>query len=187
MKVVGVNGSGRTGGNTAVLVNAILEGASEAGADTQLIELSDWTIGGCDACKACKTTQRCVIKDDMQQFYDVAADVDVLVLASPVYLDHITAQLMAFIQRTYCYIGMGLENLWPRKDVRAIAAITYGDGTPTGYDYILDWIEARMDYYYKIPTLAKLKIPSCSHDIVIDANHPEVQRARQLGLALKGD
>ena len=185
MKVLGINGSGRKDGNTAVLVNAILEGANEAGAETEFLQLADWKIAGCNACKACKDDQRCVITDDMEKFYAIAPETDVLVLGSPIYLDHITAQLMAFIQRTYCYLGLSLENYWPRKGVRAVSAITYGAGNPKGYDYVLDWMEGRMKGYFDIPTIARFKIHSTVHDQVIKPGHPEVERARTFGRSLR--
>ena len=127
LNVVGINGSGRSGGNTSVLVRAVLDGAREAGAQTEFFELAESNIAGCKACDACRTEKaahRCVVKDDMQTFYDLAAQADVWVLGSPIYLDHITAQLMAFIQRTYCYISPTREYLWPRKNVRAALAFT---------------------------------------------------------------
>lgn len=184
MKVLGVNGSGRGGGNTAVLVKGILDGAKEVGAETVFMELADMKIAGCRACKSCKSTQRCVVEDDMERFYGIAPGVDVLVLASPIYLDHITAQLMAFIHRLYCYLGMGLENYYPNKDARAVLGITYGAGGSNMYDYVLDWMEARMKGYFDIPTLAKFKIPSTVHTRIIDVQHPEVQRAYALGKSL---
>ena len=54
MKVLGINGSGRAGGNTAVLVQAFLEGAREGGADTDFLELAGWRLAGCKACRKCK-------------------------------------------------------------------------------------------------------------------------------------
>lgn len=184
MKVIGINGSGRAGGNTAVLVGAILEGAREAGADTEFIELAGWKIAGCKACKACKDDHRCVVQDDMQHFYDLAPETDVLILASPVYLDHITAQLMTFIQRTYCYIGRSIENYWPRRNVRAAVGITYGAAGPTQYDYVNDWMEERLKYYFEIPTVGKLKLCSTSHDSIINTSHPDIRRAFEFGRSL---
>jgi len=184
MRVLGVNGSGRPGGNTAVLVRAILDGAREAGAETETVELADWEIRGCSACKACKKTQRCTIKDDMQRFYDLAPQTDVLVLASPVYLDHITAQLMTFIQRTYCYLGVALENHYPNAGARAILGITYGAGKPDMYQYVLDWMAARLKGYFAIPTIETFTVHSTMHDPIITTDHPEIQRAYQFGSAL---
>ncbi|MFW6158738.1 MAG: flavodoxin family protein [Planctomycetota bacterium] len=183
MKFVGVDGSGRTGGNTGTLVRGFLGGAQEAGADTTLIELGDWSIRGCTACKSCKSDPRkvCIIQDDMQQFYRLAPETDVLFLGSPIYLDHITAQLMTFIQRTYCYLSPSLENYWPHQGTRFVAGITYGVGDSEAYNYVLDWMEARMKYYFDIPAAARLRAPACSHTSIIGADHPEVARARELG------
>ena len=184
MKVLGVDGSGRGGGNTAVLVRAVLDGAAAGGAETELFDLSGWDISGCTDCKGCKQSHRCVVQDDMQRFYDVAPEADVLVLGSPIYLDHVTAQMMAFIQRTYCYIGLALENYWPREGVRAALGITYGAGNPHGYDYVLDWMAGRMKGYFAIPTVARFAIPSTAHEPIITDDHPEVARAREFGRAL---
>jgi len=184
MKVLGVDGSGRGGGNTAVLVRAILDGAEAGGAETELLDLAGWDIHGCDACQGCKWSRRCVIEDDMQRFYDVAPEADVLVLGSPIYLDHVTAQMMAFIQRTYCYIGPALENYWPREGVRAVLAITYGAGDPHMYDDVLDWMAGRMKGYFEIPTVARFAIPSTAHEPIITDDHPEVARAREFGGSL---
>lgn len=185
MQVVGVNGSGRVGGNTSVLVKAILKGAAEAGSDTHLLELGSLSIRGCDSCRACKRNHRCVIKDDMERFYELAPTADVLVLASPIYLDHVTAQMETFYQRTYCYLGSKLDNFWPRKDVRAVLAITYGASNPQIYDRVLDRLAAGLKRYYDITTIGRFKVPSAQRDVFITSDHPEVQRAYAFGAALR--
>jgi multimeric flavodoxin WrbA len=184
MNIVGMDGSGRTGGNTGALVGALLRGAEEAGAATTFFELGRMNVGGCIACMGCKDGHRCVVQDDMQPFYDAAPEADVLFLASPVYLDHVTAQMMAFIQRTYCYIGRGLENHYPNPDAKVVVGITYGAGDPKMYDYVLDWMEGRMQFYFKLPTVAKLKVPAAAHDRTAGDDHPEVRRALELGREL---
>jgi len=184
MRVLGVNGSGRRGGNTGVLVEAFLAGARDAGAETRRFELADWELRGCTACKRCKQTHRCVIGDDMQAFYDVAPETDLLLLASPIYLDHITAQLMTFVQRTYCYLGADLSNHYPRRTARAVLGITYGAHGPEAYRYVLDWLAARLKGYYGIETAATFAIHSTQHEPVISPDHPEVARAREAARAL---
>jgi len=184
MNVLGVDGSGRGGGNTGVLVRAILDGATEAGAETDLFELARWNLHGCNACGACKETQTCVVDDDMRRFYRVAGQTDVLVLCSPIYLDHITAQLTAFIQRTYCYLGAKLENYYPNKNARAVLGITYGAGNPQAYQYVLDWMAGRLKGYFQIPTLATFAVPSADTTPNITPEHPQIARARDFGRAL---
>ena len=181
MKVLGINGSGRSGGNTAVLVREFLAGASEGGAETELMELADWSLAGCKACNACKAKQRCAIDDDMASFCAVAGYVDVLMLATPIYLDHVTAQMMAFIQRLYCYIGRAMENFYPNPSARAVLGITYGEGSAGTYQYVLDWMAGRLKGYFGIKTIGTVAIHSTAHSPILQADHPEIKRARQLG------
>ena len=185
MQVVGVNGSGRADCNTAVLVKAILEGAAEAGAQTHLLQLADMKIAGCDSSRLCKKLHRCTIRDDMDRFYDLAPDTDVIVLTSPIYLDHITGQMMSFFQRTYCYLGLDLENYWPRRNVRAVLGLTYNADEPDRYDFVLDWLASRLDFYYQIPTIARFKVWGTQRDVYITPDHPEVRRAHEFGRTLK--
>ena len=185
MQVVGVNGSGRVGGNTSVLVKAVLAGAAGVGADTHLLELAELNIAGCDSSRLCKKDHRCVIADDMKRFYDLAPKADVLVLASPIYLGHVTGQMMNFYQRTYCYLGLGLENYWPRKNVRAVLGLTYGAGGATQYDGVMNWLADGLKGYYGITTVERFKVPSAQRDTFLTSDHPEVQRAYRFGLTLK--
>ncbi|MFW6145841.1 MAG: flavodoxin family protein [Planctomycetota bacterium] len=184
MNILGINGSGRPGGNTGVLVDAILDGAAEAGAAAERGDLAGWALRGCTACKACKDSHRCVIDDHMQRFYDIAPTTDVLVLASPIYLDHITAQLMTFIQRTYCYLGRRLENHYPNTRTRIVTAITYGAGDPHAYDDVTAWIRDRMKGYYGLETVGTFTLPGARHDDVVGDDHPEIKRARAFGTTL---
>ncbi len=184
MKVVGVNGSGRTDGNTAVLINAVLRGAAGAGCETELLQLGPMQIAGCGSCYACKENQTCVTRDDMYRFYDMAPKADVLVLASPIYLDHITAQMKAFFDRLYCYLGPNLENNYPNRRARAVVGITYGAGGEHSYDYVTDWMKARLKFYWGIETIATLAVNSTAHKPLIRRSHPVVQEAERLGGAL---
>ena len=52
MKVIGINGSPRRNWNTATLVGDALEGASEAGAETEMFDLYEFDFKGCTSCFA---------------------------------------------------------------------------------------------------------------------------------------
>ncbi len=184
MNVLGVSGSGRVGGNTAMLVKAILNGASQAGHETKLLELGRMKIAPCNVCKACKETHRCVIEDDMSAFYKAAPDTDVLILASPIYLDHISANMMTFIQRMYCYLGLNLEHHYPRRGVRAVLGITYGAARENAYDYVLDWMRARLNGYFDIETIGYFRVHSTKHASPFGEDHPEIRRAYEFGKTL---
>ena len=71
MKIMGFSASPRKEGNTAWIVNKILEGAKEQGAETQSWCFSDLDIKPCQGCFGChKGDQGCVINDDMQKLND---------------------------------------------------------------------------------------------------------------------
>jgi multimeric flavodoxin WrbA len=186
MNILGINGSGRVGGNTASLVEAILKGAAETGCETNLLELGRMIIRPCNACKACKDTHQCVINDGMSEFYQAAPETDVLVIASPIYLDHISAQTMTFIQRMYCYLGPDLEICYPHPGTRAVLGITYGAQWRKAYDYVLDWMRARLEEYFGIRTIEYFRVHSTKHDNPVGPEHPEIQRAYEFGKTLEG-
>ena len=102
-KVVAFVGSPRKGGNTDVLVQAMLNGAKQAGADTSVFYLHDYEIQDCRACESCKKPDAtgCVIQDDMQQFYDPILEADAIVFGSPMYMGYMTGQAKTFLDRWY--------------------------------------------------------------------------------------
>jgi multimeric flavodoxin WrbA len=77
MKIIGFTASPRKEGNTAGIVDKILEGAKEQGAETQSWYFSDLDIKPCRSCYGCRqgdltgqNDSRCIINDDMQKLYD---------------------------------------------------------------------------------------------------------------------
>lgn len=56
MKVIGIIGSPRKGGNTEILVEKILSGAKEAGLDVEIFKLNELNIHPCQGCNFAKKT-----------------------------------------------------------------------------------------------------------------------------------
>lgn len=107
MKVIGVSASPRKEGNTAWIINTILDGAKAQGAETQSWHFSDLDIQPCRGCLACHSGDQdrgCVINDDMQQLYDALAHADALVLGSPVYMGQMSGQAKIFTDRLFAQI-----------------------------------------------------------------------------------
>jgi len=107
IKVVGISGSPRKGGNTDILLDNALEGAREAGGDVIKIRLNDLSMKGCQECGDCQTTGKCVLDDDMQKLYDLLEALDVLIIASPVFFSGLSSQTKMMIDRC--------QSLWARK------------------------------------------------------------------------
>lgn len=102
MKVIGFIASPRKKGNTAWIVNKILEGAKERGAATQAWYCSDLDINPCRSCYGCKQGElRCIVNDDMQKLYDALEHADALVLGSPTYMGQMSAQAKIFTDRLF--------------------------------------------------------------------------------------
>lgn len=116
MKVLGIIGSRRKKGNTFQLVNSVLKGAENQGAETQLIFLGDYNIAPCIGCEGCKDSFRCVINDDMQKIYPLLDEADGIVLGSPTYWYNVTSDMKAFIDRCYSLI------IYPEHDRRIWAS-----------------------------------------------------------------
>ena len=99
MKILAISTSPRAGGNTDLLVDAVVRSATEAGGDVEKVATREFTIGPCTECNACQKTGRCAIQDDMQQMYPKLLDADRIVFATPVYFLGPCAQAKAFIDR----------------------------------------------------------------------------------------
>jgi putative NADPH-quinone reductase len=102
MKIIVFNGSPRgSRSNTHAIVTPFLEGAREAGAETENIFLVEKNIHHCRGCYVCwiKTPGRCVIDDDMAGLLAKMAWADVIVFATPLYVDHVSGIMKQFIDR----------------------------------------------------------------------------------------
>jgi NAD(P)H-dependent FMN reductase len=104
MKIIGINASPRKKANTQTLVEAALAGAAEKGADTRLVNLRELTINGCLGCEGCKKQLgKCVQKDDLTPLLQEMATCDAIVLGTPVYWYHVSAQFKMLVDRLYSF------------------------------------------------------------------------------------
>jgi multimeric flavodoxin WrbA len=99
MKVLGIMGSPRVGGNSDILLDGALAGAKEAGAEVEKIILDRKKIAGCKDCKKCNETGCCVIKDDMLEIHQKILDADAIIHSVPVYFWSMTSQMKAYLDR----------------------------------------------------------------------------------------
>lgn len=105
MKVLALNGSSRgENGVTHKLLTAVCQGLASAGATVQTLQVGRMEIAPCQACLRCmhQTPGRCRQHDDMDRVYPLLKLADLLILATPVYTDNMTAQLKAVMDRCVC-------------------------------------------------------------------------------------
>jgi multimeric flavodoxin WrbA len=109
MKVLGIMGSPRIGGNTELLLDEALKGAASQGAAVEKITVSRLKIEPCREIYACLKDGNCPIKDDMTALYDKLLNADAVIVASPIFFYTVSAQILDLISRC--------QALWSRRYV----------------------------------------------------------------------
>jgi multimeric flavodoxin WrbA len=125
MKVIAFNGSGRKDGNTAILLNAVLEEISKEGIETELIQLAGKAPQGCIACYKCfeNKDQKCAVtKDRLNEYLAKIIEADGILFGSPVYFADATAGIKALIERCGM-VSTANGGLFKRKVGAAVAAV----------------------------------------------------------------
>jgi multimeric flavodoxin WrbA len=115
MHVLAFNASPRkTHGNTHRILAPFLEGAAEAGATTETIMVRELHVKPCTACMSCwfRTPEKCAQHDDMAGVLEKLRNADVMVLATPVYVDGMVGAMKLVLDRMIPLIHpeMGLRD-----------------------------------------------------------------------------
>ena len=114
MKVLGISGSPRRGGNTDTIIRVALKELESNGIETEFITLAGKTILTCNACMACKKEPRCEISDDFDPIFRAMVDSDGFIVGSPVYFGSATGEITALLDRAG-YVARQNGHLFSRK------------------------------------------------------------------------
>ncbi|MDQ1333156.1 MAG: arsenite transporter arsC [Thermodesulfobacteriota bacterium] len=155
MFVLGLQGSPRIKGNTALLLSAFLAEAERLGVRTEVIHVAKKKITPCQECGTCEKKGFCPIDDDMQDMYPLFRQADLIVLATPIFFYGPTAQMKAVIDRSQALwsrkYALGLEDpgrKWRQGFLLAVGA-TRGknlfEGTILTAKYFFDAVGARFE------------------------------------------
>lgn len=104
MRILGIVGSPRKNGNTEILMKEALKVAQEAGCETEMFLMSEKQVAPCDACGTCFEVGSCVVKDDMQELYQMMERADGIIIGSPVYFGTVSAQTKAIMDRMFALL-----------------------------------------------------------------------------------
>jgi multimeric flavodoxin WrbA len=102
MRVLGISGSPRRGGNTDILIHAALDVLTAEGIETEFLSLADRPVKPCVACGGCLKGDelRCVQHDPaFEGVLEKFAAADGILVGSPVYFGSATPQTMALLDR----------------------------------------------------------------------------------------
>jgi multimeric flavodoxin WrbA len=125
MKVIAFNGSARKEGNTAILLNLVLDELKAKGIETELYSLAGKPVQGCIACFKCfeKKNKRCnVEKDIINECIQKMVEADGILLGSPTYFADVSASMKALIERCGM-VGRANSDLYKRKVGAAVVAV----------------------------------------------------------------
>jgi NAD(P)H-dependent FMN reductase len=145
VRVLGIVGSPRRQGNTETLVDEVLRGAQEAGAQVEKVILNELEIAPCQACETCLETGKCIQQDDMAALLVQMQRSQVWILGTPVYWWGPSAQFKLFLDRWF-----GQEKIVTFKGRRIILTIPLGGENDVArhvvgmFEDVLDYLEMEL-------------------------------------------
>ncbi len=108
MKILGMVGSYRRNGNSEILAKEALMGAEEAGAEVELLHMTDYRIEACQGFGLCLFRKEgCHIVDDLKLIWSKIDDSDGILLSVPCYFLESTAVLKQLIDRAWVLAHRG--------------------------------------------------------------------------------
>lgn len=104
MKVLAIDCSSRRDGLTGRMTRAACEGARQAGAEIEYINLADLKIDRCRMCDPdgwgnCRRLGTCLIPDDLGALVTKLGETDRFIFATPVYFGDLSESAKAFTDR----------------------------------------------------------------------------------------
>ena len=101
MNILYVSGSPRSKSNTDYLLKEALSVTGGV-----FLKVVDYQVEPCRSCWACLKSGECAINDDMRQkLIPMLLKADAIILGTPVFFNNVSAQLKAFMDRTWCLKG----------------------------------------------------------------------------------
>ena len=101
MKVLILNGSPHTNGNTAAAISEMMQVFEAEKIEVEVLQVGSKQIRGCMGCGACYKLGKCVFDDMVNECAEKFAEADGMVIASPVYYASANATLVALLQRLF--------------------------------------------------------------------------------------
>jgi multimeric flavodoxin WrbA len=178
MNILILSGSPRKGGNTELLVEAFVKGASQKH-HVEVVSVHDYKVNPCMGCNACfkNESNSCVQKDDMPLIYEKMAVADMLVIASPVYFYGLSAQLKAVIDRFH-------NPIRDTYHIKKTALLLVGAASlPELFDGILAQYRLCLNFF-KLEDAGRVLVRGVKDKGDIQ-NTEAIQKANELGLNIR--
>ena len=129
MKVLMLNGSPHTDGNTSIALSELEKIFKENGIEVETIQVGNQEIRGCIGCYSCAKTKKCVFSDLVNEVAPKFEAADGLIIASPVYYAAANGTLVSFLNRLFYSSGFDKT-----MKVGASVAVARRGGTSATFD-----------------------------------------------------
>lgn len=191
INIIGLSGSPRNVSNSSTLLNSLLEGASSAGANCQLIRAANLEVRSCTHCDYCREFGKCLFYDDMNQLYQSFIHADAIVIASPVYFMGLCSQIKLIADRLQMFwafrdtTGKSLitekrQSKLPRKGVFIATAARNTGSVFTGVKESMRWVFDALDCEF----WDSMFVGNCENGTDILSRPELLNDARELGKRL---
>lgn len=163
MKAIILNASPRKNKNTATLLHEAENGAKEAGAETEYINLVELNYKGCMSCFACKLKNNkclgiCAFKDELRPVLEKIHSADALIVGSPIYYSNPTGMFRNLIERLFFPVlrydsdghGGAMKYIEKKLNVGLIYTMNVTEEMYEKFNYkpILEPDRNMMEYYF---------------------------------------
>jgi multimeric flavodoxin WrbA len=167
MKVLGINGSPRKDGNTAIMMKTVLNELEKEGIETELFQFSGKKIQGCKACMKCfeNKDKRCAFdNDDFNECLAKMIQADGIILGSPTYFTDVTSEMKKLIDKTG-FVSFANGRFFRRKTGAAVVAVR-----KTGSTHVFD----TLNHFFFI---TEMMVPGSSYwNMSIGMNKGDVEK-----------
>ncbi len=146
MKVLGINGSPRGKGNTALALGEMQKEFARHGIEMEIVHIGNKAIRGCLACGACSRNrnEKCIIDDDpVNDIVGRMKAADAIVLGSPVHYANIAGTMKSFCDRAF-YVAGANYGIFAGKPGAAVVAVRRSGGSNA-------W--SALNYYFTIANM----------------------------------
>lgn len=139
MKILGVSGSPRKGGNSDDAAKRALEALGDVG-ETRFMRIHDQHIGHCTGCRRCMEEMRCVVKgDDFEGIFSIWQESDFFLVSAPVYWLAPPGALKDFIDRSHGAYAVEPKPFAGKR--AAVISIGADSGFDTHETIIVNWFK----------------------------------------------
>lgn len=141
MKVVAINGSPKSNGNTYEAIKAVANELEKENIEVEIIHVGNKMVRGCLACNGCarNKNEKCVMEnDEVNEWIQKMKDADGIILGSPVYYSAIAGTMKSFLDRAF-YVASANGGMFRHKVGASVVAVRRAGGIPT-FDQLNNYI-----------------------------------------------